>query len=231
MAREIAIGDIHGCSRSLGALIQVIQPGPSDTIVTLGDYIDWGPDSRGVLDQLITLGERCTFVPLRGNHEEMLLAAREGQSDLQFWLKFGGRATRTSYGLGEEPKSIPPDHIRFFQCCRDYFESLRHIYVHAYYESNVLLHQQNWNALRWASLPATPVRHCSGKIAIVGHTPQKTGEVLDMCALKCIDTFCHGGGWLTALEVNTGQVWQANQAGELRRPPGRSEEREAVPCS
>src|SRR5262249_55478968 len=80
-------------------------PGPDDTVVTLGDYIDWGPDSRSVLDQLTALGERCTFVPLLGNHEKMLLAAREGRSDLQFWLKFGGRATLASYGLSEEPKN------------------------------------------------------------------------------------------------------------------------------
>jgi serine/threonine protein phosphatase 1 len=50
----------------------------------------------------------------------------------------------------------------------------------------------------------------------VGHTPQKSGEVLDLGYLKCIDTYCHGGGWLTALEVGTGKVWQANLAGEMR---------------
>src|ERR1700730_14881921 len=99
MTREIAIGDIHGCSKALAALLDAIQPGPEDTIVTLGDYIDWGPDSRGVLQQLIELEERCTLVPIRGNHEEMLLAAREGRSDLGYWLKFGGRETLASYGL------------------------------------------------------------------------------------------------------------------------------------
>lgn len=217
MAREITIGDIHGCARALEALIKAIQPGPDDTIVTLGDYIDWGPDSRGVLDQLIAHGELSTLVPLRGNHEEMLLAAREGPSDLQFWFKFGGRATLDSYGLGDEPRSIPSHHIRFIQECRDYFESTRLIYAHACYEPHLPLDRQNWNALRWASLPPNPVSHCSGKVAIVGHTAQKTGEVLDQGVLKCIETLCHGGGWLTALEVNTGQVWQANQAGELRR--------------
>jgi hypothetical protein len=62
-------------------------------------------------------------------------------------------------------------------------------------------------------LPPVPARHCSGKVAIVGHTPQKSGDILDLGYLKCIDTFCHGGGWLTALEVRTGKVWQANLAG------------------
>ncbi len=89
------------------------------------------------------------------------------------------------------------------------------------YEPHLPLHQQNWNALRWASLPPNPVRHCSGKVAVLGHTPQKNGDILDLGCLKCIDTFCHGGGWLTALDGNTGRLWQANQAGELRTNIGK----------
>jgi serine/threonine protein phosphatase 1 len=62
----------------------------------------------------------------------------------------------------------------------------------------------------------TPGPHESGKTVIVGHTSQKSGEILDLGHLVCIDTYCHGGSWLTALEVTTGQVWQANRNGELR---------------
>jgi serine/threonine protein phosphatase 1 len=153
---------------------------------------------------------------LKGNHEEMLLMAREGPSELRYWLKFGGRATLTSYGLGEEPQAIPAEHVRFIQDCRDYFESAQHFYAHAYYEPFLPLHLHKWDALRWACLPPTPLRHTSGKVAVVGHTAQRGGEVLDLGYLKGIDTFCHGGGWLTALEANTGRVWQASQDGELR---------------
>jgi serine/threonine protein phosphatase 1 len=53
-------------------------------------------------------------------------------------------------------------------------------------------------------------------VVIISHTPQKSREVLDLGYLKCIDTFCHGGGWQTALEFGTGKVWQANLAGEVR---------------
>jgi serine/threonine protein phosphatase 1 len=63
----------------------------------------------------------------------------------------------------------------------------------------------------------TPARHESGKVVIVGHTSQKSGEIVDLGHLQCIDTYCYGGGWLTALEVNTGEVWQTNQRGEHRR--------------
>jgi serine/threonine protein phosphatase 1 len=56
-----------------------------------------------------------------------------------------------------------------------------------------------------------PGHHCSGKTVIVGHTPQKSGEVLDLGHLVCIDTFCCGGGWLTAMDLGTGEILQANQ--------------------
>lgn len=90
MERTIAIRDTHGCSIALKTLLETIRPTMADTIITLGDYIDRGPDSRGVLDLLLALRDECTFVPLMGNHEEMFLAARESRSELQFWLKFGG---------------------------------------------------------------------------------------------------------------------------------------------
>jgi len=77
-------------------------------------------------------------------------------------------------------------------------------------------HEPRWGGLRWASLPPTPAPHRSGTVAIVGHTPQKSGQTLDLGFLKCIDTFCQGGGWFTALEVDGGKVWQANLRGELQ---------------
>jgi len=166
---------------------------------------------------VIRLGERCLVVPLLGNHEEMVLAALEGKDNLRFWLKLGGKEALDSYGIGDDVKQLPADHIRFIRGCKDYYETVGHIFVHAYYDPDQPLHEQRWGGLRWAALPPDPKPHCSGKVAIVGHTAQTSGEILDLGCVKCIDTFCHGGGWLTALEVNTGQVWQANQQGELRR--------------
>ena len=76
--RIIAIGDIHGYSAALAALLEAIAPRAEDTIVTLGDYVDRGPDSPGALDQLIALAARCRLVPLLGNHDEMLLYLHHG---------------------------------------------------------------------------------------------------------------------------------------------------------
>jgi hypothetical protein len=98
MPRTIAIGDIHGCSVALAALVETIDPAADDTIVTLGDYVDRGIDSKGVIDQLITLADRCRLVPILGNHEEMMLGAREGRSDFRFWMNCGGITCLDSYG-------------------------------------------------------------------------------------------------------------------------------------
>lgn len=209
--RIIAVGDIHGCSTALKVLIEAIQPTPLDTLVFLGDYIDRGPDSRGVIEQVIRLSDQCQVVPLLGNHEEMMLGALEGKG---FWLTFGGKETLASYGT--ENDVIPAEHVQFLKRCRNYYETVSHFFVHAYYDPDRPLYEQLWNGLRWLSLPRNPVPHCSGKIAIVGHTAQTSGEILDLGCVKCIDTFCHGGGWLTALDVVTGQVWQADERGRMR---------------
>jgi serine/threonine protein phosphatase 1 len=75
--RTLAIGDIHGCLRAFDLLLELVQPEPKDLLVTLGDYVDRGPDSKGVLDRLIDLKTRCRHIPLIGNHDLMMLAARE----------------------------------------------------------------------------------------------------------------------------------------------------------
>jgi serine/threonine protein phosphatase 1 len=167
-----------------------------------------------VLEQVVALAERCVGVPVRGNHEGMVLAALAGQSELRYYLRFGGTEALASYGHRGGPELrpadlwalIPVEHLRFIGGCRDYFETVRHIFVHACYEPDRPLREQQWGGLRWASLPPVPKPHCSGKVAVVGHRPQTSGEVLDLGYLKCIDTFCNGGGWLTALEVGTRKV-------------------------
>jgi serine/threonine protein phosphatase 1 len=219
--RLIAIGDIHGCAAALKTLIEAIDPQPEDTIVVLGDVVDWGPDSKSCIQQLINLSTRCNFVLIRGNHEEMLFAALESRSELRYWLNFGGEETLRSYPYRGEDDFIDPAHVRFLKAnCRDYYETDDFIFVHASYDPNKPMVEQSNTTLQWEFVePATMRRHYSGKIVIAGHTPQTSGEVLDLGFLKVIDTDCCRGGWLTALEVLSGDVTQTNQASIVRQPP------------
>lgn len=216
MPRTIAIGDIHGCSSALSSLIESIAPQQDDTIVTLGDYVDRGIDSKGVIDILITLGDRCSFVPILGNHEEMMLGARESQSDFQFWMNCGGITCLDSYGSTGRIELVPRAHFAFLESCRPFFETDQNLFLHANYKPDVPLDRLDLHTIRWLSLRdyVPPTRHCSGKTVVVGHAPQ--AELLDLGHLKCIDTGCCNGGWLTALDVDSGQVWQVNEMGELR---------------
>src|SRR5882762_3546224 len=90
--RTIAIGDVHGCSTALAALIELMALQFDDTVITLGDYVDRGIDSKGVIDLLIGLADRCRLIPILGNHDEMMQHARDGRGDFQFWLNCGGDA-------------------------------------------------------------------------------------------------------------------------------------------
>lgn len=224
--RTLAVGDIHGCSEALAALIDAVRPGPEDTLVTLGDHLDRGPDSRGVLNRLLALAGRCRLIPLLGDHEEMLLDALNDITALGRWLRCGGAETLRSYGWSPGgPRRaladwIPQPHREFLADCRPYHETRTHLFVHAGFLPELSMNQQPGAALRWRVTDAkTAARHHSGKVAVVGHTPQLNGEILDLGFLICIDTNCARGGWLTALETDTGRVWQADRAGKLRTSP------------
>jgi serine/threonine protein phosphatase 1 len=222
--RTVVISDIHGCLAALDALLKAIEPRPQDTIVTLGDYVDRGPDSRGVIDRLIELAGRCKLVPLLGNHDLMMLLVGNGRVELAGdWLIFGGDTTLTSYG-GRVPLTVPlaslvpPEHFEFLRNCRMYHITARHIFVHANYVENAALERQHEDVLLWESLKRrTPGPHYSGKTVIVGHTAQRNGEILDLGYLKCIDTCCYGDGYLTALDVDKGKTWQADKKGKMRK--------------
>jgi serine/threonine protein phosphatase 1 len=216
--RTIAIGDIHGCSAALATLLDAIDPQPDDCLVTLGDYIDRGPDSRAVIDQLIALSQRCQLVPLLGNHEWIMLRLRESAEVFDFWIRgCGGAATLASYGGRVD--AIPASHWDFFASCQRYHQTDSHIFLHANYDPGLTLDELHDELLFWTHLHALPGKHYSGKTVIVGHTPQTNGEILDAGHLLCIDTWCFGNGCLTALDVENGAVWQAEKGGVLLRQP------------
>lgn len=215
--RTFAIGDIHGCSLALQVLLESIRPQRGDRIITLGDMIDRGPNTRGVLDQLLLLREWCTVIHLKGNHEQMFLAAREQKAHLAFWLKHGGQEMLQSYGDRASWDLIPPNHLDFIRSGSFYFETPTHIFVHACYDPLRPMGEQEVENLLWDNPDfANILPHVSGKTVVVGHTPQTDGRMLDRGHIQCIDTLCHAGQWLTALNIETGQCIQTNQKGEVR---------------
>jgi serine/threonine protein phosphatase 1 len=213
--RIIAIGDIHGYWAALSSLLEAIDPTPSDTIVPLGDFIDRGPQSPQVLDELIRLEGRCRLVPILGNHDEMLLSLYEGAPGFEAWLSFGGAETLAAYGC-KTPREVPAEHIAFLRRCVSYLETERHFFVHASYVPDLPLEAQPLDTLRWSSIRRNlPGPHRSGKTAVLGHTAQRDGRILDLGYLICLDTCCYCGNCLTAMDITSGEVWQATPEGTI----------------
>lgn len=215
--RLFALGDIHGCSHALKSLLRAMNPGPADTVVVLGDMVDRGPDSAGVVEQLLRLRETTNLVHLLGNHEEMLLQVAEGGLSLNAWTHHGGDATLASYGV-EHPASLPAAHLEFLRSARLSHEQGAHLFAHACYLPHWPLAYTPRDVLLWQHADPQELRpHTSGKTVVLGHTPQPDGDILDLGYAVLIDTDCWAGGWLTALEVNRDTVIQASHRGRVRR--------------
>ncbi|MGK7927452.1 MAG: metallophosphoesterase family protein [Spirulina sp.] len=217
--RTIAIGDIHGCSLALDLLLDAIALQPEDTLITLGDYIDRGNDSKGVLDRLISLHQTGQLIPLKGNHEIMLLEARQSLYEERHWRQSGGEKTLQSYvapGQTATLENIPIEHFLFMEktCCH-FWETETHFFVHANVDPDIPLNAQSENILFWEKLRGS-VAHYSGKIMVCGHTPQISGKPINFGRTICIDTWVYGEGWLTGLDVKSGRIWQSNQKGQTR---------------
>ena len=210
--RLIAIGDIHGHATALRALLDRIQPNPTDTIVILGDCVNRGPDSREVLECLLELQQACHLVSILGNHDDMMLESRNDRSAQERWMAQGGEPTLRSYGESLELRNIPPGHWDFLSSFVYFFETDNFIFTHANYCWYLPMNQQRGQELRWLSLEdSQPRPHISGKIVILGHTP---GQVRDCGHYRCIDTGCGFGGLLTGMEVQSGNCWQVTETGE-----------------
>jgi serine/threonine protein phosphatase 1 len=217
--REFVVGDIHGCLHSLRGLLDIIRPEKTDTVVFLGDYVDRGPDSCGVLDTIIELNRTCTVVPISGNHEKMFLQARQNRDAFREWLNQGGRATIDSYtqhGYRGELAGVPQHHWDFLiQGTLDYWETERHIFVHASLDPSLDMDEQSDLLLRWQVF-RDPTHHKSGKQIICGHTSQRAGWPAIFGGGICIDTFVYGGGWLTCFETSEQRFIQTNERGKRR---------------
>ena len=213
--RTIAIGDIHGCDVAFDTLLSKLEIADDDTLVVLGDACDRGPGTKACYDRLIELQQRCRLVYVFGNHDEMMLDAIDGNAPPGVWLNVGGVETLESYG--GSLAGVPAAHSAFLKSAAPYWETDAEIFIHANLEPNVPLAQQTAEWLRWIKLTGYEQPHPSGKRVICGHTSQRSGLPLVRDGWVCIDTRVYDEtGWLTALDVGTNQLSQANQQGAYR---------------
>ncbi len=219
--RVLAIGDVHGCLGQLDDLLAWVNPTRADDLVMLGDYVDRGPDSRGVINRLIELKQSRPVVCLRGNHEIMMLAARYGgRDDRKQWLGVGGTQALGSYGpatgVSGTFDDIPGGHWEFLENeLVPYHETEHFIFVHAGVTYSDKVDEQPDNVLYWEFL-GEHMMHYSGKTVICGHSSQRSGLPKVIPGAVCIDTCAYSGGWLTCLDALTGRYWQVDALGRKR---------------
>lgn len=224
---DYAIGDIHGCLDKVLRLLELLRYDPAaDRLIFLGDYIDRGPESKGVIDCMLCLQrENPDNVFLMGNHEDNFLtymhvsASRSGAS---FWLKEpffagGGVATLQSYVPGmRDPyeerltEHIPAEHVAFFEALQLYWTTDEYIAVHAGVRPGVPLERQYDNDLLRIRGPFLYSPHGLGKRVVFGHTPfpevQRTDDKIGIDTGACYEGM--GYGKLTAFCLQTQQTWQ-----------------------
>ena len=218
--RTLAIGDIHGCFKALQAVVSAADISINDRLVTLGDYVDRGPEVPQVLAWLRARYLSGNLIPLLGNHELMMQASRKEVSLREQWLEFGGRMTLAAYSLDGENLNfddIPDEDWSFIdRDCVRFHETETHIFVHAGLHPDLPLSKQYEQILFWDRSTIHPP-HCSGKTMVCGHTPQDGGYPADHGHAIYIDTGVYQeGGWLTCLDVESGEYWQGNQEGNSR---------------
>lgn len=217
--RLYAIGDVHGrldlLERAVTAIARDVEMHGSDALtVTLGDYIDRGPDSRGVIDRLSANPFPTPYVALRGNHEAMLAAFLADPAFGKYWHSQGGAETMRSYGVTMRAllggwgavdaatrlsAAMPPEHVKFFAGLRTSYSHGRYFFCHAGVRPGVPLEEQSEHDLMWIRHAFLDCPDSFGKIVVHGHTPVAMPEVLHNRIN--IDTGAFATGRLTCIAL------------------------------
>ncbi len=241
--RTLVIGDIHGKLRLLDRLLSEIEYRPSeDRLVLIGDLVDRGEDSRGVVERAITLKKEApeTVSVLRGNHEEMMLAALKPDggvavnADSELWYYNGGIETLESYLADGDQLTVPAEHYDFLASLPSWHEDEHSIYVHASLvedEEGEFLHPSETAdnlELIWARN-----RHFfsdySGKLVVFGHTIAgmifgEFEKVWMRDSLIGVDTGAYLTGVLSAVELPSRKVFSVREnVGRKLGKEGKSE--------
>ncbi len=210
--RVYAIGDIHGCAEQLDALHAQIaadlaaRPVPEPVLVHVGDYVDRGPDTAGVLARLAAGSPipGVATVNLLGNHENTMLEALSGErAAATDWLFAGGRPSLESYGVDPDspreswPAHIPPEHIAFLRGLKLMHREGGYVFVHAGVRPGTPLEQQARDDMLRMRQPFLYSEIDFGAVVVHGHTPVKHAVVKHNRI--AIDTGAVFGGPMTCL--------------------------------
>jgi serine/threonine protein phosphatase 1 len=223
--RIYAIGDIHGRSDLLDRMATEIigdleaRPVGAALTVTLGDYVDRGPDSRGVLERLVRNPFPTSLVTLKGNHESLFATFLDDPSVAGHWRRLGGLETLYSYGVPLESvmmgknyedaatalrAALPPTHLEFLKSLPTWISVGNYFMCHAGVRPGIPLERQAEQDLLWIRDEFLLSRADFGKIVVHGHTPAEAPEVLPNRIN--VDTGAFMTGRLTCAILEKGQV-------------------------
>jgi serine/threonine protein phosphatase 1 len=215
--RVYAVGDIHGRLDLFEAMIAAIEQDDAasasarTTVVLLGDMVDRGPDSAGVVALAREWQRRREVRILCGNHEEMFLASFDNREVLRHFLQFGGRETLESYGVEVEARKkrdygelqqqmrekVPVADIEFLSDLEDFVIIGGYAFVHAGILPEVMIERQSQQDLRWIREPFLSFAEPHSHVVVHGHTVYDEAELRDNRI--GIDTGAFSSGRLTAL--------------------------------
>ncbi len=225
--RVYAIGDVHGCLTQLEALVAAIdadhaaRPSAQVSIIFIGDLVDRGPASKGVIDFVAALAASRPDVRfLKGNHEEILLLAAQGDRQLlSLFDRVGGRETLLSYGVDPDVydqatlnelaelivDAIPKAHLDFIETFEDQVTVGDYVFVHAGIRPGRPIAEQQPSDLRWIRDAFLNHRGQHGAMIVHGHSISDEPELLTNRI--GIDTGAYRGGKLTALGLEGSEKW------------------------
>ncbi|HUH67014.1 MAG TPA: metallophosphoesterase family protein [Syntrophales bacterium] len=208
-----AIGDIHGCKSHLERLISELDiDADRDILVFMGDYVDRGPDPKGVIDFIIDLKTNIkNVVCLSGNHEEMFLNYCLDRRDEELYMANGGMRTLESYGFAREGTGeliLPENNREFFSGLRTYYETDEYIFVHAGLRPGIPLDRQEREDLIWIRFEFINSGDDFGKTVVYGHTPVSLDQPRIEKNKIGIDTGAVYGGKLTCVKLPDMKIYQ-----------------------
>lgn len=168
MSLTFAVGDVHGCLAQLQMMLRRIDSFGSGSVIFLGDYVDRGPHSQGVVDTLMAGPSSLSWkwIALKGNHEDMMVGAQDGSYDEGWWLANGGTETLRSYG-----GFIPTTHLKWASSLPLIHHDEHRIFVHAGVKEGVYFEDQTPEDLMWTRFTAADSDEFWGKHLVHGHTP------------------------------------------------------------